>query len=98
LPGDRPHSLAGSAPADRSAHAPDRADRGDRHRHHFAAEISGDILSVQKGMDRLPLSELHGSHADLSLADQTVKTYIGLVAVEAAPYLLPRTRFLRHRT
>src|SRR5690606_18758370 len=62
-------------------------------------------------MDNLPLRKLHGSHVDLSIADQTVKTYIVLVAGEAAPspppsdpllatpdsgrILLPRPRSIR---
>lgn len=45
LLGDRPHSLAGSAPAHRSAHPPDLADRDHRDRYHLAAEVLGHFLT-----------------------------------------------------
>ena len=40
-------------------------------------------------VDSLSLCKMHGSHVDLCIADQTVKTYIGFVAGEAAPYPPP---------
>lgn len=39
--------------------------------------------------DNLSLFRMHGSHVDPCIADQTVKTYIGFVAGDAAPYPPP---------
>ena len=44
---------------------------------------------LRRPVDRLPQAKMHGRHVDLSIADQMVKTYIGFVAGDAAPYPPP---------
>ena len=46
---------------------------------------------------RLSLCAAHGWHDEPAIADQTVKTYIGLVDATPLRFLLPRTRVARHR-
>ena len=50
---------------------------------------TGTAVGAPLHVDNLSLSKMHGSHVDLSIADQTVKIYIGFVAGEAAPYPPP---------
>ena len=48
-------------------------------------------------MDRLSLCLMHSCYDELCIADQTVKTYIGLVAATPLRNLLPRTRVADNR-